>query len=252
MKRSLITVLTVLAGYALFLVATAPARLIVRVLRPSLPPALTFDAVHGSIWSGRAVLSVHHGVIHQPLTTVHFEFWPAALMHGEWGYAVQCQGPVHGHARIAAGRHQFIVTALGLSAPITALVPLWPPLTQWGLGGTLSVTSHRLQFGGGTAAGRGQLTLVQARVVSLPVAPLGNYVLAFAMTPRGLRYRLRTRQGQLQIRGAGHYRRTAGVVTFHGLIRGRGLRLSGFMSSFGKTAAHGARAVTFTVRVAPR
>ncbi|MHB1567276.1 MAG: type II secretion system protein N [Acidiferrobacter sp.] len=249
MKRGLITALVLLAFYALFLVVTAPARLVVRYWQSQLPPRMVVAAVQGSIWSGRAALWVDHGGARRLLTDVRFRFWPAALLRGEWGYTVHCQGPLHGHAVLAVGRQTLTVAALSLTTPVAALSPLVPALKDWGLSGALTLTSPHLHVGA-TAVGGGQLVWAQAGVVSLPVAPLGSYVLTFTMTPMGLRYRVRTRHGKLQVQGGGHYRLAGGVVTFHGLVRGHGLRLSGFMSSFGTAAAHGARAITLRIPVA--
>lgn len=251
MKRGLVTALVILAFYALFLVVTAPARLVIRYWQPQLPPRMAVTAVRGSIWSGRAALWVDHGGGRRLLTRIRFRFWPAALLRGDWGYTVHCQGPLHGHVLLAVGRQTLTVAALSLTTPVAALSPLVPALKDWGLSGVLTLTSPHLRVGA-TAVGGGRLVWARAGVVSMPVAPLGSYVLTFAMTPMGLHYRVRTRAGKLVVRGGGHYRPAGGVATFHGLVRGHGLRLSGFMSSFGTTAAHGARAITLRIPVAVR
>lgn len=231
--------LVLAGGYLVFLAASVPARL--ALSRVPLPPTLTLTGVHGSIWSGRAVL-MHTGAGPRVLSHLRFHVWPGALLHARWGYAVRATGPVGGHFAVASGGTQMMLADVVLQAPVKVLRPLIGGLRGMGARGTVTVHSRRVVFGAHPHGG-GVVTWRHAGLASLPVDPLGSYRIGWRVTPAGLSYSIHTLRGRLAIAGGGRWQARAGVVSFHGIMTPHGLRLQGFFSSLGTAAPGGARRI---------
>ncbi len=234
-------------GYLLFLAATAPARLAVSSI--PLPPSMALTAVHGSVWSGRAVLTATGGQGTSTLSHLKFHVWPGALLHGHWGYIVQGRGVLAGHASVAVGARHVELAQAALRMPAAMLGLLATGLRDAGATGEI-VLRDRDWVGGRGARGGGVVIWRHAGLASAPVDPLGSYRLSFRMTPAGAAYTIHTIGGKLAVSGRGHYRQAGGTLSFTGLIAGHGLRLQGFLGAFGSAGPGGARQVHLRLPVA--
>ncbi len=230
-----------LAVYGVFLLVTAPARLVRADLARHMPPGLVLTRVRGSIWSGRLTLHADHGPV---LSRVRFTFSPAVLLQGRLGYTLSLTGPVHGDARIALGARSLLVSDARIAAPVAPLAQTWAALRGLGVGGGLQLAASRLALGR-RLRGHGQLTWSRLTLVSAPVNPLGDYRARFVLQGRGLRFRLRTLAGRLRVRGQGRY--DAGELTFRGDVKGRGLRMGPLVDRFGTPDGALGRRVVFHI-----
>ncbi len=232
--------LIVFAGYVAFLAATVPAHLVVSQV--ALPPSVALTDVRGTIWSGRAVLMATAQQGAPLLSRVRFHVWPGALLHGRWGYVLTGQGPLAGHVAVAVTSHRVELADMALTVSAKAAAAVFPALRDEGAGGAFAVRDQDWVMGSHPHGG-GALVWRDARLASAPVDPLGSYRLVFSVTPAGVLYTIHTLSGKLVITGHGHYGRASRMVSFRGLVTGHGLRLQGFLSGIGFSAAHGARRI---------
>jgi hypothetical protein len=88
-----------IAAYAVFLLATMPARWALSQL--ALPPALVLSDVSGTVWRGAAQASVAPGAS-DGAAELRWHFLPARLVSGRLAFALEASGPaLDGRAEIA-------------------------------------------------------------------------------------------------------------------------------------------------------
>ncbi len=244
MKRKVLYGLLALGAYGVFMLVTAPARVVVPDLVGVLPASLRVADIRGTIWDGRLALFVSTSSGADPLSRVRFRFTPLTLIEGRAGYDLHFAGAVHGRMRVAAGRKVRVFSDLAVTAPAGTLAALIPAAQDFGPGGDLTLHARRLVWGP-HPSGQGTLTWEQAALVSAPVNPLGSYAAHFVLTGQALSYRVHTLTGPLRVTGRGRYRLAAGDLSFTGDVRGRGLRLGGLVQNMGAPDGHGGRRLTF-------
>ena len=244
MRHKALYVLLALGAYAVFLLVTAPARVVLPDLIGGLPAFLRVADIHGTIWDGRLALFVSTNTGTDPLSRVRFRFAPFALIEGRAGYDLYFAGAVQGHMRIAFGRKVQTFSDLAITAPAGALATLVPAAQNFGPGGDLALHARNLVWGP-HPSGHGTLTWDQAALVSAPVNPLGSYTAGFVLANQALAYHIRTLTGPLRVTGRGRYRLASGVLSFAGDVHGRGLRLGGLVRNIGVPDGRGGRRVTF-------
>ena len=244
MKRKVLYGLLALGAYGIFLLVTAPARVVLPDLVGGLPTSLRAADIHGTIWDGRLALFVSTNSGADPLSRVRFRFTPLALIDGRAGYDLHFAGAVQGHMRVAVGRKVRVFSDVAVTAAAGTLAALVPAAQDFGPGGDLTLHAHRLVWGP-HPSGKGTLTWEQAALVSAPVNPLGSYTARFVLASQALSYHVRTLTGPLRVTGRGRYRLAAGDLSFTGDVRGRGLRLGGLVQNMGVPDGHGGRRVNF-------
>ena len=236
--------LLAILAYAVFLLATAPARVVLPYLTQRLPPMVAVTAVHGTIWGGRVDLVLTTATGREALSRVRFTFMASPLFRGRIGYALRLTGPVHGHMQTAFASQVQEFSDVALSVPAGVLASLIPAAQDFGPGGKLTLHARSLVWGP-HPAGRGTLTWRDAALVSAPVNPLGTYDARFVLAAPGVVYRIQTLTGVLVVQGRGRYGFADGALSFTGDVRGHGLRLGGLVQSIGVPDAHGGRRVDF-------
>lgn len=244
MRRKALYVLVALGAYGVFLLITAPARVVLPDVVSGLPAFLRIADIHGTIWDGRLALFVSTKTGADPLSQVRFRFTPLALIEGRAGYDVRLKGAVQGHMRVAFGRHVQTFSNLAISAPAGTLAALVPAAQNFGPGGNLTLHAPKLLWGP-HPSGHGTLSWNQAALVSAPVNPLGSYSARFVLANETLSYHIRTLTGPLRVTGRGRYQLAPGVLAFTGDVHGRGLRLGGLVQNIGVPDGRGGRRVTF-------
>ncbi len=237
-------VLLAILAYAIFLVATAPARVALPYLTQGLPPVVGITDVHGTIWDGRAALVLNTATGTEALSRVRFTFTPSPLFRGRIGYSLRLGGPLQGHMQTAFGSQVQEFSHVALSAPAGVLASLVPAAQNFGPGGHLALHARDLVWGP-RPSGQGRLTWTRAALVSAPVNPLGTYDAHFVLAAPGVSYRIRTLSGALVVRGHGRYLFAGGVLSFEGDVRGDGLRLGGLVQNIGVPDGRGGRRVDF-------
>ncbi|MHB8255070.1 MAG: type II secretion system protein N [Acidiferrobacter sp.] len=248
MKRRVVSVLLVLLIYAAFLLATAPARVALSFLAHRLPPSVRLADVRGTIWSGRLALLWQTPLHTETLSRVHFGFSALSLLYGKLGYVLHFAGPLQGHVRAAFGPRSMELTHLKLMAHATTLAALMPSVQNWGPTGVVQIKATHLAWGP-HLGGQGELTWMQAALVSAPVSPLGSYAASFSMHNGALHYRVQTLTGRLRVAGRGRYVVATHILSFAGDVFGRGLRLGGLVQNVGVPDGHGGRAVSFAMPI---
>ncbi len=242
--RKLRYVLLAVLAYAIFLLATAPVRVVLPALTQGLPPGVSVTDVHGTIWGGRMELVLNTATGTEALSRVRFSFIAGALIRGRVGYALRLVGPVQGHMRTAFAAQVREFSDVALNAPAGLLASLIPAAQDFGPSGQLALRARTLVWGP-HPAGQGTLTWSRAALVSAPVNPLGTYGARFVLAAPGMTYRIRTLSGALVVRGHGRYRIADRVLSFAGDVRGHGLRLGGLIQNIGVPDGAGGRRVDF-------
>lgn len=248
MKRNVRLVLLAVGVYAIFLVVTLPARVAVRYLVRDLPSTLTLAGAHGTVWDGQATLMIisTSGLDAQALSTMHFALSPLALLIGRMRYDLSFKGALAGAVQVAWEGQAVTLSNLRITVPAQKMAPLMPTAQSMGPSGLVTVTAHRLVWAA-HPMGIGTLTWTQAGLVSAPVNPLGSYTVRFGFNAAGFYYRIRTLQGPLWIHGHGRDRFSDNLLTFNGIIKGRGYRLSGLLQTIGQPDGAQGRAVMMQV-----
>lgn len=202
-RRFRLFALAGLAAYALTLIATLPARLL---LERSGEPSI-FLAVSGTMWSGEAALGQGHAIrwAWAPLAsianlryTTHLEVsGPDTELKGmaAWRPSGITITDVDGNASAS------LITALAPSLPFVCDFPMRVNIERLAFGGTEPGAAGEVRASGGSCTGRGALVVASAPVPPLIaeasinvggstgwVAPQGNRadkLVTFAVTPNG-------------------------------------------------------------------
>ncbi len=244
MKQRILYGILALAVYGLFLLATAPVRLMLPYLARDLPASLSLADAHGSIWSGRLALLANTATGTEALSRVRFSFSILPIFHGELGYDMHFSGPLHGQLVAAVGSNSADFSNLNLVAQAATLAALVPAAQDFGPSGLLHLVAAHILWGP-RLAGRGLLTWTRAALVSAPVSPLGSYKASFILRQGAVRYSVHTLSGRLQVSGRGGYVVDTGVLSFAGTVLGQGMRLGGLVQNIGTPNGHGGRRVSF-------
>ncbi len=246
MRQRVFYGLLALLIYGVFLLATAPARVVLPYVAHDLPPAIIVADVRGSIWSGQLALLVRTATGTEALSQVHFSFSVLSIFHGEIGYHMHFSGPLRGHMRAAVGSQSADLSNLNLVAHAATLAALVPAAEDFGPSGILHLTAPHILWGP-RIAGRGLLTWTGAALVSAPVSPLGSYKASFILRNGAIHYAVHTIIGRLQVRGRGGYVVRTGILSFAGTVLGQGFRLGGLVQNVGTPNGRGGRSVSFEI-----
>lgn len=246
MRQRIFYGLLALLIYGVFLLATAPARVVLPYVAHDIPPSVVLADLRGSIWSGHLALLARTATATERLSQVRFSFSVLSLFHGELGYEMHFSGPLRGHVLAALGSQSADFSHVDLVAHAAALTGFVPAAQSFGPSGVLHLTAPHILWGP-KVAGRGLLTWTGAALVSAPVSPLGSYKASFILRHGAIRYVLRTITGRLQVSGRGGYMVDTGVLSFAGTVLGQGFRLGGLVQNIGTPNGRGGRRVSFEI-----
>ena len=244
MRRKALYGLLAFGAYGIFLLVTAPARVVLPKFILGLPAFIRVAHIHGTIWDGRLTLLVSTGAGADPLSRVRFRFTPWTLIEGRAGYDLHLNGTVQGHMRVAFGSKGQAFSDLALTMPAGTLAAWVPAAQNFGPGGHLALHARKLVWGP-HPSGQGALTWSQAALVGAPVNPLGSYVSRFVLANQALSYHIHTLTGPLRVTGRGRCHLARGVLSFSGDVHGRGLRLGGLIQNIGVPDGRGGRRIHF-------
>lgn len=115
-------VVAIVAIFTVFLLVTAPAVLVQRLLVDQ--PGLTLGGVSGSLWSGKFTSVSYRGVLIAPL---RWQFQPLGLLNGELAIRLQLgsqQSNIRGEGRIGLSARGWFTDELQLTLPAEELMSL--------------------------------------------------------------------------------------------------------------------------------
>ncbi len=242
-------VLLAIAAYAVFLVATMPARWALAHL--ALAPEVAISNVRGTVWNGAASVAAPAP---GPIVEVRWHFLPARLASARLAFAVDLAGPMlRGHGEISRGVGGIEargVTARADAAMLSALAPL---AAAWRPQGTITLDAGALAWDGRNARGTARAEWREASLAISDVRPLGSYRLDLTADGGPARIDVSTLDGALRIAGHGTFA-PSGALAFSGQARAEGnsaAALEPLLTLLGPRRADGARALDWRI-VAPR
>ena len=234
-------VLLGLAAYALFVVATLPARW--AATRLQLPPGIALSAVSGTVWKGSAQASAT-GDASGAGTRLQWHFLPARLVAGRLAFAVHASGPaLEGEAEIARGPGELEARAVRARLDASRLAALVPLLAPWRPQGTVTLEAPALAWDGRNARGRASAEWRDAALALTDVRPLGSYRVEARADGGPLELAVTTLQGPLAVSGRGTFAPPA-ALAFSGEARAEGsgdAALEPLLNLLGPRRADGAR-----------
>jgi general secretion pathway protein N len=241
-------ILLAIAAYAIFLVATMPARW--ALSRLALPSSVALSDVSGTVWRGAARASFAPGA-GDAGAELRWHFLPARLVSGRLAFALHASGPaLEGRAEIAravGGFEAHDVSVRGAASRIAAFVPL---LAAWRPQGTVTVEAPAIAWDGKTARGSARAEWRSAGLALTDVRPLGSYRLEARGAGGPLELTVATLQGPLSITGRGSFTPPA-ALAFSGEARAEGANaaaLEPLLNLLGPRRADGARTVDIRSR----
>jgi general secretion pathway protein N len=196
--------------YLLFLIATAPAWLVVWAL-PKFAPSFPINIAdsRGSLWRGEfsdvsATLPTGQTLRFDRL---QWQLQPLRLLRAELAAAVEVSGPqLQGKATVGKGIFGGVkLRDVAASAPASLLPMAMPALEIWKPSGTLDLATTDFTYAAAASSGKAKVTWKQAALALSAVKPLGEYTLAVDANDNGLNYQLATVSGALQLEGKGRW-----------------------------------------------
>ena len=201
MKRTTL-IATLIGGYVVFLVASAPAWIATERIAAVTQGTVEFVAPEGSVWRGAASMRIAG----TPLERVEWSFQPQRLLFGELAYALRVADPAANGAMVAArGFTDWRFHELSADAQ-AGLVARWLPLLgAFAPGGQMRVDAQRLAFDGKSIEGQAKLQWLAAELSVSDVRPLGDYSAEVTMRGGGADYTVKTQAGTLRLAGRGTF-----------------------------------------------
>lgn len=195
---TVLVALLLLLGAALTLALTLPAATLYRYYGQRLQP-LRMQAIDGSIWDGRALLS--YAMV--PLGQGHWQIEPWSLLGGRLAGRLALDGPlIDADGRFSGNRSQIEIDDAHLRFPASLLTPVLdiPALRLYG-DITIDARLLRIEQGVITSA-EGKLVWADLAVGGAAAAQLGDLRVEFEPAGAGVVIgRIRDLGGPMQVRG---------------------------------------------------
>jgi general secretion pathway protein N len=242
-----------IATYAVFLVATVPARFVAE--RISVPGELELSDAQGTLWNGRARALVAAGGPAATLDSVRWRFLPARLASARLAFALDASGPgLDGHAEVERGVGAYGARDVQARADAAALAAFIPLAAGWRPEGAITLTAPAIAWNGREAHGAARLEWRDAALALSAVRPLGSYRLEARAEGGPARVTLATLDGALRLAGTGTFT-PPGALVFAGDARADGpsaAALEPLLNLLGPRRADGARTLEWHTSSAPR
>lgn len=191
-----------LGGYAVFLIATAPAWLATRSLAGISGGTAIGQRPEGTLWSGAARIELPRQNL--ALHRVEWRFQPLALLRGEWSYALNVKDPaLTASAIVSRGFTRLIVRDAAAVLPAATAAALMPALAVFSPSGTVELTGVNLRCADQNCDGD---IAAHWRNAALPLAelrPLGDYAATATLRSGSAEFEVKTLTGALRVAGRG-------------------------------------------------
>lgn len=234
------------AAYGAFLLATAPATLLVAPATSASRGQVRLAHAQGTIWNGRARVEITSAGNALVVDEVRWRFLPARLLAGRLAIAAEARTPGL-TARFEGARSvlEWSVRDLEAVADAAKLTPAFPLLSVWQPAGAVSAQAAFLAWNGHEATGEASAEWRDAALSMSPVRPLGTWRIQARAEDTSIKFALATARGPLRLSGTGAVR-LDGRLGFSGEARaepGHERELEGLLALIGPPRADGARAL---------
>jgi hypothetical protein len=194
--------LSLLGGYAMFLLATAPAWVVTRNLAQWSAGAATASKAEGTLWRGAARVELPRQGL--ALQRVEWRFQPLGLLSGEWRYAVTVSDPgLTANAVVGRSFTKTIVRDAKATLAATTAGTLAPALAVFSPGGTLDLNVTDLRCAGETCDGNVAAQWRNATLALSEQRPLGDYSATATLQAGRAEFEIKTLSGALRVAGRG-------------------------------------------------
>jgi len=242
-----------IAAYAVFLVATVPARF--AAARLSVPGEIELADAQGTLWNGSARAIVAAAGPQATLDSVRWHLLPARIASGRLAFALDASGPgLDGHAEVERGPGAFGARAVSLRGDAAALAAFVPLAAGWRPEGAITLAAPAIAWDGREAHGEARLEWRGAALAISNVRPLGSYRMEARADGGPARISLTTLEGPLHLAGTGTFT-PPDALAFAGDARAEGpsaAALEPLLNLLGPRRADGARTLEWHTSSAPR
>jgi len=238
------------AAYAVFLVATTPARFAAAQLESRMRDRVRVHDAHGTVWSGAARAEIAlPGSGWMPMDNLAWRVQPAELLRGRVAFTVDAAAAdLAAQGTIARSVSLWHVkgTATGSAAVLSTLSPL---LSAWRPEGKLAINVDDLAWDERTVQGNVQADWSGAGVALAQVRPLGSYRATLRAEGTNGKLAISTLDGPLRIAGQGDIVFPS-RFSFNGEARAQGpaaASLDPLLDLMGPRRADGARTLAWRI-----
>ncbi len=207
--------------YAVFLLATAPASWMARLLATTSHGTLLVEQPRGGLWSGEARLVLAPpGVAPVRAGRISWDIRGLWLVAGQIRARLQLSGGgAEGVMVAAVAPHGFFLRDLDVRFAADGISTFLPAAGLLGPQGTLRVRAAALDLG--TSGVDGNAEVVWENAMLRPAGPtvLGDYRLDLSGRGKTLALRLETLRGVLEASGQGEWRTETGALDFNGSLK---------------------------------
>jgi general secretion pathway protein N len=194
--------ISLLVGYAFFLLATVPAWMVARNLAQWSGGAAIASDPEGSLWRGAARIELPRQGL--ALKRVDWRFQPLGLLSGELRFAVRVVDPVlTADAVIGHGFTRMIVRDAKGTLSASTAAALAPALAVFAPGGTLDLAVADLRCAGADCDGSATAQWRNASLSLSEQRPLGDYAATATLRAGRAEFEVKTLSGGLRVAGRG-------------------------------------------------
>jgi general secretion pathway protein N len=234
------------SGYAVFLVATAPASLLAARVDAATQGQVHMADPRGTIWSGHTRVEITGAAGTSTIERLEWSFAPSALAAGRAAFDVSVASRgLDASARLARGFRDWALERTDVKLDARNVSAWAPMLAAWHPEGRIALSSNGLAWDDeGKATGKARLAWDDAAVSLSEVRPLGRYTLDIAADHGPAAITLATIDGPLKLSGHGSF--APGKFSFSGEARGEGPNASALeplLNLMGLKRADGSRAI---------
>ena len=238
-------------GYAVFLVATAPASLLAARLSSATQGRVRMADPQGTIWSGHTRLAIANATGSSDIDRVDWSFSPASLAAGRLAFDVGASSRgLDATARIARSVREWSLRGASLKLDARNISTWVPMVAAWHPEGRIAIASDALAWDDeGKATGKARIAWDDAAISLTDVRPLGRYTLEVTADHGPADLVLATADGALRLTGHGRIEPPS-RLSFSGEARGEGPNapaLEPLLNLMGLKRADGSRAIDIGV-----
>lgn len=235
-----------LAAYAVFLLATLPARMVAATAAAASGGQVTLSQATGTLWNGAAHIDIATRTVALALDEVRWSFLPARLLSGRAAFSIEARtGALQAQCEAARSPMAWQVSDLRASGDASALAALFPLAAAWQPSGAIAIEAAQFSWDGERATGNATAEWRDAALSLSDARPLGTWRAQATADGPSIKVSLATTKGPLRLTGNGTLA-IPGRVAFSGEARaepGRERELEGLLNLLGPRRADGAHAL---------
>ena len=209
------------AAFAIFLVATIPARWVLREAEARSAGAFQLREATGTLWNGSAAGVVASSVGQVPLDRIEWSFRPERIFAAQLAFDVRASsGGMQLRGIAARSLERLHVDEASLEGPAGVATSWLPWLAPWRPDGRINGAARSVSFDGREWRGQATLEWRAASIALSEVRPLGDFRAELRGEGGPARVVLSTMEGPLRLAGQGTL--DAGKLDLTGEARAEG------------------------------